>query len=752
MGIRSSSSTLIAMITILSLMTVFCGKRDVAAPEEDHGQSEVSSKTDRTVSALLPAPKDFAAYDDGLNITLQFTGINPGDYNSDAEINGLDVFPLASRFNEESNFNGHTQTRDGNDCIDGNRDGVLNGLDLFIIAANFLSQLGGYQINAQFDPAEPWEKLTADAIEYIPCWGTGEYVHEEVWNLPVSYTVQAINLNPDQLGSESEIVTVTDEDPPTWPDGTGIQWAVHDEDSATIYFNRAADRNGPIDYLLYMDSQYPIRFDGGATVTNIDDGSASASKYEREYEVTGLDYDIDHYLALRAIDANDPPNEDDNEVSYNAHTHDRPALPTGFTVTDGDNQITLDWDPNQESDLAGYRIMRCPEPFPPQTWDWIVIDPITDNHYVDTDVQNTAFRNYRVFAIDEYGVMSYGGPIAGGWARPEATWEYETADDKGDVFLPHLRFTLDNDDIPWFCYLDSDGYNLAVADRLAGTWNTTLVDERDTAGINCFITPGQGTEVLLAYGVQDQSVDSLELATWNGTDWSIEEIRNPWSGTNGLTVVVDADGTIWCAYLEDLSGDKYLNISRKSGDTWEHTAFYDDEASNPQLVPDRDDAISIFFNWKHYPYPVLGRLELGEWQLESIESDRQIQQGNYDQDGEPAFTSWQIGFSKFALSEFVDGNWQTEEVRHSSQAQPVGLVYDPDNDPLVLVHDADNRAVLLFQRNGDEWTGTPIDGDPDENRVLTVRSIHLDSTGFPHVGYIMQTGRKLKYAYLSQDP
>jgi len=88
--------------------------------------------------------------------TLFWTEANPGDFNGDGAVSGLDLFLLASRFNQESNFNGNLATSPGNDCIDGNQDGILNGMDLFVISVNYNSRVTGYNLYKSANQGETW--------------------------------------------------------------------------------------------------------------------------------------------------------------------------------------------------------------------------------------------------------------------------------------------------------------------------------------------------------------------------------------------------------------------------------------------------------------------------------------------------------------------------------------------------------------------------------------------------------------------
>jgi hypothetical protein len=74
-----------------------------------------------------------------------------------------------------------------------------------------------------------------------------------------------------------------------------------------------------------------------------------------------------------------------------------PAAPTGLSATPGVGTIILDWNDNNESDLAGYNIWRMPEG---GYYDLLNGSLVTVSNYTDTDVTYGTTYYYLVTAVD----------------------------------------------------------------------------------------------------------------------------------------------------------------------------------------------------------------------------------------------------------------------------------------------------------------------------------------------------------------
>ena len=84
-----------------------------------------------------------------------------------------------------------------------------------------------------------------------------------------------------------------------------------------------------------------------------------------------------------------------------------PAIPRGVVSITGDEQGTVEWFPNGERDLAGYRIWRSPDDD-----EFDLLAELSDDafQYVDNDVRNGATYFYAVSAYDADGNESEVSP------------------------------------------------------------------------------------------------------------------------------------------------------------------------------------------------------------------------------------------------------------------------------------------------------------------------------------------------------
>ncbi len=90
-----------------------------------------------------------------------------------------------------------------------------------------------------------------------------------------------------------------------------------------------------------------------------------------------------------------------------------PAIPRGVQTITGDEQVIIEWYPNGEFDLAGYRVWRGRDSV---NFNDLLVD-VSENttHYADTDVQNGRTYYYAVSAYDTEGNESE--------LSPEDAWD-----------------------------------------------------------------------------------------------------------------------------------------------------------------------------------------------------------------------------------------------------------------------------------------------------------------------------------------
>jgi len=116
------------------------------------------------------------------------------------------------------------------------------------------------------------------------------------------------------------------------------------------------------------------------------------------------------------IDADDTPNFDDEP----------PAVPRGVRTTTGDESVHIEWYPNGEYDLAGYKVWRGRNS---TNFDELLIEAsASTTRYTDTDVLNGKTYYYAVSAYDSDGNESDLSP-ENAWDTPRPEGRNITLDD-----------------------------------------------------------------------------------------------------------------------------------------------------------------------------------------------------------------------------------------------------------------------------------------------------------------------------------
>lgn len=152
---------------------------------------------------------------------------------------------------------------------------------------------------------------------------------------------------------------------------------------------------------------------GESATAVIDSGLKASTAYS--YVVTA--YALDGESPLSAA------------TSYSSATTLAPGSPRGIVVSVGDNVVTLSWNANPESNLAGYYIYRASASRTPGVR--LNAAPVAALTYTDLTVSNYTNYYYRVAAVDASGQEGVLSPER--WAKPEAS---------PVAPVPHTRYTV----------------------------------------------------------------------------------------------------------------------------------------------------------------------------------------------------------------------------------------------------------------------------------------------------------------------
>ncbi len=165
----------------------------------------------------------------------------------------------------------------------------------------------------------------------------------------------------------------------------------------------ASPENDVIGYRVYWGMQSGIYTD-----SNLVTGIATTTD-----TITALTNDSTYYVVVRALDTDDHLSYVATEVTGTPRLV--PSPPTGVATTPVSEGIQVDWLPNEELDLAGYRLYRRLNDNP--TYDSLNTALLTDTTFIDQPLSG-AHRYYyalRAFDLDgNHSPMSdeaYGRPI-----------------------------------------------------------------------------------------------------------------------------------------------------------------------------------------------------------------------------------------------------------------------------------------------------------------------------------------------------
>ena len=135
-------------------------------------------------------------------------------------------------------------------------------------------------------------------------------------------------------------------------------------------------------------------------------------------------------------------------IDTNDADEEPPAVPRGVKTITGDEQVTIEWYPNGEYDLAGYRVWRGRDG---TNFDDLLVEASERaTHYVDTTVRNGETYYYAVSAYDTEGNESELSP-EDAWDTPRPEGRNIVLDDY-NIFPERSGFDFSRPEkgsIPW---------------------------------------------------------------------------------------------------------------------------------------------------------------------------------------------------------------------------------------------------------------------------------------------------------------
>jgi hypothetical protein len=261
-----------------------------------------------------------------------------------------------------------------------------------------VGDVGGYWVERAESPDGPWKRVAVVAGASSTVWvdrgpaGSGDSEREDLGDgTTLFYRVRVFSVSGEVARAVSEPVEATTAPPPEPPEGlrayshqprqVPLSWDASDDPTVTGYeIERSPSSGGPYETLATVEG-----------------------RYETVYLDAGLgDLRVFYYrvLAVNADGGRGRPSE-----AVRAMTKPDPLPPIGLTVARqrlGRNDLT--WEPNVETDLAGYRLLRIrDDESPPE----VVASPKADTtRGADREVGADETVSYRVVALDRDGLES----------------------------------------------------------------------------------------------------------------------------------------------------------------------------------------------------------------------------------------------------------------------------------------------------------------------------------------------------------
>ncbi|MCB1222052.1 MAG: hypothetical protein H7A35_10260 [Planctomycetales bacterium] len=293
------------------------------------------------------------------NGDVSFSYNNVGDYDQNSVVGIADITPLGVNFNADPADGDKYPFESALSIVDGDSNGLITLADITPIGVNFGNQIeswtlyGGVADDYPADAASGNGEASAlGTVAFADDTGASKAQFRSryevnmsdivgsgavsFWLRPVSESTEGISSN---LNGEGGV----DTDPPFWvggaPEDAGVMSVVPGDGNVRVNWYEADDTlNWPGTYTVYWNEGSTVDFGTASTMEVAglakDDEEAGS---EQTAIIPGLTNDTEYAFAVRASDAADPANQEDNSVMLSATPHASQELPSTI-----DSDLTID--------------------------------------------------------------------------------------------------------------------------------------------------------------------------------------------------------------------------------------------------------------------------------------------------------------------------------------------------------------------------------------------------------------------------
>jgi hypothetical protein len=237
----------------------------------------------------------------------------------------------------------------------------------------------------------------------------------------------------------------------------------------------------------------------------------------------------------------------------------------------------------------------------------------------------------------------------------------------------------------------------------------------------------------------------VNVASWDGNAWIIEEAYHGESECVFTSLAVDVEGYPMVALVDDDSNE--LKVARKSAQGWAVDSV-DEQAwagLSSSLFVDENGYPHIAYSDYDWPYGITkyARWTGSWWQIDVIDVGRESGINNslfVDEQGSAHLAYVDDYRIRYAVKE--PSGWGISEVTGGDDDSHMSLVLASSGLPRIAFFAGPHLMYAAFDGVG--WTFQTVD---DQSVVGKYNSLILDSEGNPHISYGDTQYGDLKYAY-----